>query len=230
MVDKLHELLVQLLQGQWEVVQYDMTSTILMKRGFQLLGWHQDGTSMMSMRMTVRLPAARTIANMMRREDQWASWIDSAALTVTVGSYTIRCNATSMISMRMAVRLLVVRKIANVMQREDQWASWNASAVLTGTVGSCTIQYHAMSTMSMRMVVRLPAARMIPNMMQQQDQWASWIVSTALTGTEWSHTIRRDEYDGDEKRIPAAWMTSSKMRWVRYWWGRQWGWYRQHGW
>jgi len=38
MVDKLHELLVQLLQGQWEVVQYDMTSTILMKRGFQLLG------------------------------------------------------------------------------------------------------------------------------------------------------------------------------------------------
>jgi len=29
-------------------------------------------------------------------------------------------------------------------------------------------------------------------------------------------TSRRDEYDVDEKRMPAAWMTSSKTRQVRY--------------
>jgi len=129
-----------------------------MKRECQRHGWHQDATCTMSMRMTVRLPAARMIANMTQREDQWASWIVRAALT--------------------------------------------------GTVGSCTIRHDVMSTMSMRMVVRLPAARTIVNITRREDQCASWIVSALLKGTEGSCRIRPDEYDVDENRMPAAWMTS----------------------
>jgi len=36
--DEVHELLVQLSQGQRRVVQYDATSTMSMKRGYQRCG------------------------------------------------------------------------------------------------------------------------------------------------------------------------------------------------
>jgi len=62
----------------------------------------------------------------------------------------------------------------------------------------------------MKMAVRLPAAKTIANMTWRDGRRASSIVSTALTGTVGSCTIRREEYDVDEKRMPAAWMTSRR--------------------
>jgi len=70
--------------------------------------------NMMSMKMAVRLPAAKTIATMTWREVQRASSIVSAALAGTVGSCTILYDVTGTMSIRMAVRLTVGRMIANM--------------------------------------------------------------------------------------------------------------------